>query len=61
MGNMVCKFVSELQVVLVHDIYPNTDIYFLNYGVVDGVMMQLYDQEKLVGITTRTKDVRRKT
>lgn len=36
--------------------YPNTDIHFLNYGIVAGEMRNLFEKDELVGIIEMIKD-----
>lgn len=36
--------------------YPDTDIHFLNYGIVAGEMRNLFEQDELVGIIEMIKD-----
>jgi len=37
-------------ITLMRDLYPNNDIYFLNYGIIAGEMRILFEQDELVGI-----------
>ena len=50
-GELVFKFIDDLR-----SLYPNTDIHFLNYGIVAGEMRNLFEQDKLVGIVEMIKD-----
>lgn len=51
-GELVFKQFIEV----LRPLYPNTDIHFLNYGIVAGEMRNLFEQDELVGIIEMIKD-----
>jgi len=38
------------------DMYPNTHIYYLNYGIISAAMKNLYEKNELFDITVQTQD-----